>query len=541
MKYTKEIYNHISLYLDEIDLTNFGISSKKLLFLLEKYKIKIVLNIDLIPIILLYNTNNQLIGSTTNNTFSLIDYLNKYYSIQKIVFEFGLSSFNFNDTEETRIKFYEDDKINFSYSRRKKQIFFFDRNQLINNKCNLFSAKTIKFNNIGISSISMECINNEFFKCIYPPLHLIKDDNICQMLVKHNSEFPCPENFYSSNFIKKDTDIHMKLNIGILKKKNFLIKLTQKNKIKSLHLQNKKIASIPIDNLEKLYLENTAFENNFIFPYKLKSLGIESSVKIPSEIYNKICELKYLSELTLSYYSPLLSSIGNKLTHLAILNITNAKLFNIKFFRNLEYLKIPIPLNKTLDLSNIYNIRHVYCIMYSLHQIYFNKNIRYENVNLFFQENVDKLKLTVDKIVLCSRYFNCDTMLDLSECEINKLILRNRIKVVNFPKGLTQINLYRMVSYSFSDFPDSVEKIFIEEYRYGLNKQGKFPKNLKELTIKKICKNIYGKKLYKFEILKVQHLRKFITSIHTLDSYFPIGNIETTYIDKRGHRCIIYR
>ena len=44
MEYTKEIYNHISLYLDEIDLTNFGISSKKLLFLLEKYKINISKN-----------------------------------------------------------------------------------------------------------------------------------------------------------------------------------------------------------------------------------------------------------------------------------------------------------------------------------------------------------------------------------------------------------------------------------------------------------------------------------------------------------------
>ena len=72
----------------------------------------------------------------------------------------------------------------------------------------------------------------------------------------------------------------------------------------------------------------------------------------------------------------------------------------------------------------------------------------------------------------------------MEKYEINELILEiSYIKVINFPKNLKELHLIDMNLYSFSDFPDFVEKIFIKKFEYTFQKQGKFPANLNVLHI----------------------------------------------------------
>ena len=144
--FTQEIYNCLSLNLEETDLTNLGLISKNTLFLLNKYKIKLILDHNKrykFITVLQYNRNNQVISSSSYEKFNIKQYLNKHKSVKKILFEFNnVAGFYFEN--KTKFNFYEDYKFDLTKHILSKHIFIFDRHELVNG-FQLMNSNSIKY------------------------------------------------------------------------------------------------------------------------------------------------------------------------------------------------------------------------------------------------------------------------------------------------------------------------------------------------------------------------------------------------------------
>lgn len=127
-------------------------------------------------------------------------------------------------------------------------------------------------------------------------------------------------------------------------------------------------------------------------------------------------------------------------------------------------------------------------------------------------------------------------VMKIHNAEYTKLVIRGDIKIVNFSKYLVEISLENMLKYSFSDFPDSVEKIHIS--RYLLNKKsGILSKNIRE-----VCIDTF----YKLSDIFIHH--KILPSPNCI---FKLecrnGDImhmkylaKHTYIDENNRYCFVY-
>lgn len=530
MKFTKNIYHNISLYLQEIDLTNFGSICKNSTFILHKYKIKIMLYTFNKVTILLYNKNNQVFSSVTYNSFNLSNFINKNKSIKKIIIEFNDIGYNnietLNSLASSYFNYFSIDKMTFN-NEMPKRVFFFDRNQFIGNQFILSHSNCIKYYNSiiqfcnGLSNFNKfilydiseySCVNG--INLIYENYSKIPDFILANNFIKNNNEIKCVFHNATINKLKSYTII------GIIAFDNDLKNISN------------------ISSLKFLELCGSFFKKEIFLPNNLETLILDDFTGNLNTICKAIIKLENLKKLYIQKFSPLLYNIATNLTHLNICEAVNN--FKINLFKNLEYLLINLE-NSVLDLSK-HNIQTLFLKCNKV-CIYFNQEITYKYINLhIYQTKTEYNNFKTDILA----YTNLVEYIDrsLTDCEVNKLIINESSvsKIINFPKRLTEIKLDCMNNYSFSDFPDSIEKLYIKIYNCNLHKQGLFPKNIKELTICEFDNISSTKKRIFFGsfILKAKNLSKFITKITTNPIYYPIGNINTSYINKRGWKCIIY-
>lgn len=548
--FTQEIYNCLSLNLEETDLTNLGLISKNTLFLLNKYKIKLILDHNKrykFITVLQYNRNNQVISSSSYEKFNIKQYLNKHKSVKKILFEFNnVAGFYFEN--KTKFNFYEDYKFDLTKHILSKHIFIFDRHELVNG-FQLMNSNSIKYLYCGFKISSsilapnyITTNNKSLFLLDKESMFLLKEK--IQLNISFDNKF-FPDFIKSSSFNKTNKDICGTINNIDAKSIEELLNINKNYVIKGLTISLcYKIGHIcdldfinSFENLEKLQIDKITLSKKFMFPKKLKTLVLHST-KISRNIFKKISKLKYLSELSIYTYNVLLTKLSNNLRYLEILNTPIHYPMDYDIFTNLDFLKLDGFNRISLDLQK-YKMRYIIISCTRTYtEIFFNKNTYHKTINIRGTNFVFN-NLKTEKLV-CSEN---GIIPDFENCEIHKLFINNT-KIINFPNSVREVYLEDMKLYSFSDFPDSVEKIHIKEYRYSYHKQGQFPKNLKELGIgsfwTKPTKKYHNYKTYDSQFLKAQHLKKFITDCDTSCIYFPIGNILTTYINKRGQRCVIY-
>lgn len=528
----KNIVNNISLYLRELDLTNFGLICKILSkTILQKCKLKILLK--LIPksiVFLTYNKNNQVISSCCVNQFNISEYLNRYKFIKNIIIVMYTKineDYKFYYNEEIIEDFSKIPKMNFCDENFSKIIFYFKRNCETYEIFNMQDAYQVK--HIGCGNIQNSNYFSKSYKLDYGTKYWKQMFDGIKGINYYLDEF-CPENLIEPSFKKIGNKIYSdtySFNSTELLEQNYILK--------GVEYEYCGVENITFlwDKAEILVLKDFSVRtSNFKYKF-LKELKTLYCFDICDKNVKELKNLKHLKKISLVSYEPTFILLSKQITHLK-LRSSIKNIFDIHSFINLEYLNIILK-NKTIDLTKHYNLVHV-VIKANNSKIIFNQNIKYDCIDIVINGNTRFNVFKTNILVFDTHISKSLINNELKECIVNKLILNSEnTKILKFPRNLYEIKLYSTYNYTFSDFPDSIEKIFVNYY--NIFKTGSFPANLRELTVQKILfsrNSCHG-------FFKAQHLSKFITSIETPKIFFPIGNIDFTYINKQGMRCICYK
>lgn len=224
-----------------------------------------------------------------------------------------------------------------------------------------------------------------------------------------------------------------------------------------------------ITKIKHLCVSDEFLTIDLLLSKNLESLELRSHVDSVDRMINILRQCKKLKNLyrvsiyTIGKYN-LSNYFSKSLKYLSIERYKHQ--LDLNYFKNLVCLEINIE-NRVLDLSD-HNLRHLGCICNNS-KIIFNNNLLYENVKLIVAGNKPFTHLNT-KCLYYETKEHINTNLFLDDCTCLKLILTCYVKVITFPKYLTEIQLSSMLRYTFSDFPDSIEYITVYAYYLDKNK-----------------------------------------------------------------------
>lgn len=518
----KKIRDNIAKNLKYIELINFGSICKQNLDILDCYKIKIVINEYSRGLVIIYNKYDSPILCRICwiiDNGRIRKYIRDRHTINQLIyvlkvgvpsiFKSNLDTFT-NDTNDyinknndmplTRRNF---NKSDFCPKYTDTVTFYLDPNNLLKDVIELNRAYHIKFtdNLLRFKFTSL----NDIYLFLYNLLNINFRRN---SLIEFKETFSENIDITTPYFIKRGNKIYLSINTQQYQdtENNYIIKGVKLSKCCKDYEFNKILTS-------KLNILIICFKkpinNLFKLTPKLKSLILHEP-QTESFFTNNVYKLEFLLNLVINYY------FTYKLNVLPI-NIIKLCLhkgsYNITFshFINLKHLEISLLRNQHLDLSKT-NITYVKCNLDYNSNIIFNNKIKYELLEIIAKDQINIQNVeTVVLNVKTSSYF-----VTIHNTYSSILVIKNKTKMISFPKKVKELYLENMDMYSFSDLPDSVEKISI--FCYLQNKKlGSYPKNLKELQII----NLLTSGITPYEIKKIKNIKLILPN-----KYFTNQNLK---------------
>lgn len=539
--FVKNIINNIGSYLSGIDLCSFGTTSKIAKFLLKPYKLEFFFSeqgLDGSYYINLYNIHSNLILFKQDISFDLEAYLTKYPLIDKIVFRAGMSIESPTDTIRIaeQIDSLETDYSHMHFKFVDETIYFhFDRSDYIPPMYQETCKKTGKIVAIVDEQINVRKIitnrylphinNSKLAKYLKSSLYNKFDKYINKIVLGHTREIVC------SNWTR----------IG--KKTTFLV-LEQQS---TIHLNMSNLVGVKFPNFRlSEYMHGSQISNtaNYLsisnycgvlyscLPKLPENLIIlEINCRLTPRVFNILLKetqtLVHLKKVKLPFLGGSLKNLNKNIKSLALFGCNQISKIPIKRFDNLDYLEIELTNKNTLDLSN-HQLRYLICKEIRDANIIFNNSIIYECIKL---RDIEKNNIKNFKTKYLWLHPGKHIIIDILEnVEAWKLEIGTNIKIICFPKNVVELKLESMELYSFSDFPDSLEKIYIDYIKLN-RRYGVFPETLSELTIN----TIHSVQIYS-HLPKSRNLVKFFSK--SMD--FPYGDVRCTFKTADLYYCTIY-
>lgn len=514
----KKIRDNIAKNLKYIELINFGSICKRNLDILDCYKIKILAKEYLSDTVIIYNKyDSPILCRHKIDNDRIRKYIHDRPTINQLIYvlEVSVTSIfkrNF-DTFSNETNEYINKNNNMTQTRRNFNksdfypkytntvTFYLNLNNSLKDVIELNRAYHIKFtDNLLKSKITSL---NDIYLFLYNLLNINSRRN---SLVEFKEELSENIDITSPYFIKKGNKIYLSINSKQYPENNYIIKGVKLSKCCKDYEFNKILTS-KLDIL--IICFKKPINNLFKLTPKLKSLILNES-QTESFFTNNVCKLEFLLDLVINYYFTYnLNVLPINITKLCLHKGSS----NIKFsqFINLKHLEILLLQNQHLDLSKT-NITYVKCNLDYNSNIIFNNKIKYELLEIIAKDriNIQNVETVVLNVKTSSYYVT------IHNTYSSILVIKNKTKMISFPKKLKELYLENMDMYSFSDLPDSVEKISI--FCYLQNKKlGSYPKNLKELQII----NLLTSGITPYEIKKIKNIKLILPN-----KYFTNQNLK---------------
>lgn len=538
--FVKNIINNIGKYLYGFDLCSFGTATKNATFLLEPHKLEFFFyecGVDNCYYISLYNIHSNLILFKHEPDFYLDVYLLKYKFINKIVLKAGrhLSIGPKNTILVETNDSHESDYNNMCFNFRDNAIYFhFNRSDYIPAMCQETCKKTHKIVSIVeeqinvrkiITNISLPYMNNsKLSNYLKSALYNRADRYINTIVLKNTQEI------VSSDW----TRIGKKMETLVLGNNKIPPNIPELVGIRFRHFSLSEYITgeqMP-ESLKYLRISNHSGMIYSYLPKLPKNLvKLEIDCMLTPHVLNIILKetktLVHLKKVKIPFLEDCLKDLNKNISSLTLFYYNPVTKIQINRFDNLDYLEIELSSKNTLDLSN-HKLRYLICNNIQNAKIIFNNSIIYECIKI---RNIEKNNIQNFKTKYL--YLNSKKRIVihiLKNVEAWKLEINSNIKIICFPNNITELKLTSMELYSFSDFPDSVEKIYIQYIE--LNRRfGVFPKALKELTIIQInTSRVYS------HLPESRNLIKFFSK----DMDFPKGNVHCANICTDVYYCTLY-